>query len=113
MILLATVVSLEVYLCDGMNALFKKAVAAIKLLKVWASLRWDDTVGAPPHRLILRLSGLEGLHERTKVSGPAKKSVWLPFFIGMEAYIVKPQWLAVAQMILTEGAFDFEGDYLL
>ena len=41
-------VALELYVNEATHPLYLRYLAAVKLLKVWAGMRFDDTVGTPP-----------------------------------------------------------------
>lgn len=60
---------------------YPRFYAWVRLLKHWASLRWDDTGGLAPDKLEERRKGLYGQPEKTKVSGPGKRTVVLTFTV--------------------------------
>ena len=87
MILLGMVMALELYVMDSSRPRYCRGVAWLRLVKAWASLRFDDTLGIRPELMILTASGLEAQLERTKTSGPGRKIRWLPFFVSAKASI--------------------------
>ena len=52
---------------------FERLFSWSHLMRHWAAMRWDDTMGVHPSLLARRARGLFGLLERTKVSGPDRK----------------------------------------
>ena len=108
----ALVVAFEEVVCDRTRPLYQRAFATFRLLRHWASLRFDDTQGLSPASLEMRARGLFGCLERTKTSGPGKSNLVLPIFVSKAAW-VKKEWLALGLELLTEGSFDFERDFLL
>ena len=91
---------------------FQRAFAAFRLLRHWASLRWDDTQGLSPSSLERRARGVVGLLERTKTSGPGKVIQVLPCFVSQDAWVKRP-WLDTGLALLTQESFNFERDFLL
>ena len=67
------IVAMESAVHDAHYPLFKRFVAWVRLLKVWAALRSDDTEGMVPQELRLTDAGLEGVLERSKTSGPGRR----------------------------------------
>eukprot|EP00974_Lingulodinium_polyedra_P100675 9751452-Lingulodinium_polyedra.AAC.1 len=65
--------SLELFVVNKGHPTFLRFFAWVKLLKVWASLRSDDTLGVRPELVKMSKSGIEGLLDRTKVSGPGRR----------------------------------------
>jgi hypothetical protein len=68
--------------------------AWIKLLKVWAALRWSDLQGIPNDFLHLRHDGvLEGKITRSKTSGQGKRVEVMYFYVAPEAFLLCKNWL--------------------
>ena len=109
---LVLLADLEGVVLDEGRATYQRAFAAFRLLRHWASLRWDDTQGLAPHTLKQRARGVSGLLERSKTSGPGKTNQVLPCFVSNEAWVHKP-WLETGLRLLTTGSFAFERDFLL
>ena len=93
--------------------LYRRFLAWTRLLKLWGTLRSDDLEGLVPDRLVLTSSGLEGVLERSKTSGPGKKNRYLPVFIDRRSFITVPNWLETGYEILRHPKFNFARDYLL
>ena len=55
------------------------AFAFYKLLKLWAAGRHSDFEGLNPSSLFLSVAGLEGRLDRTKTSGPGRRSGFFHF----------------------------------
>ena len=65
---LALLVALESEVLNKERPLFHRGFAWYRLLRHWASLRWNDSQALPPSTLELRSRGLTGLLARTKTS---------------------------------------------
>ena len=81
---------------------YARGYAWVRLLRHWASLRWDDTLGIPPASLQMRARGLFCLLERSKTSGPEKELKILPVFVSKGAYLEK-EWLEPGFKIWAQG----------
>ena len=82
-------------------------------MKIWASLRFDDTLGIRPELMILTANGLEAQLERTKTSGPGRKIRWLSFFVSSRASITGVPWLKTGFAIWQEEGMNFRRDYFM
>ena len=109
---LAIVIGLEALVVDAVYPAYKRFVAWTRLVKLWAALRSGDTEAVVPVALRFSAAGLEGTLDRTKTSGPGKRTRHLPFFVVRGAYIVEKEWLEVGYGLL-RGVFAFGRDYLL
>ena len=105
-------VALELYVVSD-RELYKRALAWVKLVKVWTGMRFDDTLGVVPSTFHWGPKGLQAKLERTKTSGPGKRVGWLPIFVSVDAYLVEPRWLEVGREIWASEGFNFSRDYLL
>ena len=110
-LLVALVVALEQAVGEEQRPVFERCYAWYRLLRHWASLRYDDTAGLPPQTLELRLRGLVGVLQRTKTSGADKKMSCLPIFVAKEAYIHE-EWLEKG-LDLWRTHLGYARDYLL
>ena len=110
-LLVGLLVALEHVVADSKQAPYKRLYAWVLLLRHWASLRWDDTLGLHPGVFKKRARGLLGVLERTKVSGPDKKVVQLPIFVSSRAWL-SMEWLDAGHRLLL-GTFGYKRDYLL
>ena len=67
---LAVVAALEREVLNTELPNYNRAFAALRLLRHWSSLRWDDTQGLPPpSSLEGRARRVTGTLDRTKISG--------------------------------------------
>ena len=112
-LLLAQLLALERVVADEATPLYARGYAWVRLLRHWASLRWDDTLGIPPATLELRARGLFCLLEMSKTSGPEKTVRVLPVFVSREAYL-EVRWLETGFKLWAPGGpLHFERDYLV
>ena len=109
---LAVLAALEEVVLNPQLPAYHRAFAGFRLLRHWASLRWDDTQGLPPGSFETRARGIAGTLDRTKTSGRGKLQQVLPVFWSSGAYL-RHEWLAEAVRLLTEDSFGFERDFLL
>lgn len=70
-----------------------RAGAWAKLVKVWASLRFDDLAHLRRPTVKFYDGRMAGLMRRTKTTGAGKRVKELPFFISEEAWAVHKEWL--------------------
>jgi len=105
------IVALELLVKRQEAPLYLRAVAWVKLLKIWGSLRSDDLCGLPPSSMQLTRGGLRGSLDRTKTSGPGRKTRWLPVFVSPKAFVVYKDWLAAGWEVWQGDGFNFARDY--
>lgn len=72
-------VCLEVSVTDPAYPPFLRGFAWYRLVRIWGSLRFDDTKGVVMDSVRLSSDGLEGRMERTKTSGAGKRLEILEF----------------------------------
>ena len=72
--------------------------AWIKLVKVWATLRWSDVQAILPQELRLIEGRLSTILRRTKASGPNRQVKELPVCVSEKAYFAKPTGLRPASI---------------
>ena len=109
----ALVGALELLVCCEEESFYLRFFAWFRLVKIWASCRFDDLQGLDPSTLILSRDGMSGLIDQTKTSGPGKRIRYLPIFISFEAYVLAPDWLRVGHTFLTCRALAYRRDHLL
>ena len=86
--------ALEDLVMREQEASYARWYAWLKLLKLWAALRWDDVQGIPNYALVMRADEvLAGKITRSKTSGVGKKVEVVNFYITREAYILHQEWL--------------------
>ena len=101
---------LEELVLDEMYAVGWRVWAWIKLVKVWASLRWSDIQAILPQELHLIEGRLSTVLRRTKTSGPQVKE--LPVCVREKAYFAKPAWVK-AGFDLLQIHVRYKRDYLV
>ena len=85
--------ALEEIVMDAAKSHCMRAGAWMKLVKVWASLRFDDMAHMRTEMISTYEGKFAGLMKRTKTTGAGKRVKELPFFISEEAWIAHPSWL--------------------
>ena len=78
---------------DDMYAVGWRIWAWIKLVKVWASLRWSDIQAILPQELSLIEGRLTTVLRRTKTSGPNRQVKELVVCVSKRADFAKPAWI--------------------
>ena len=103
--------ALEQSVLDDGRPTFIRYYAWLRLVKYWASLRFDDLRWVDPAKAVLSDLGLKLFLERTKVTGPGKKVGTLIAFISRDAYFSADSWLKVGfelkQVHLSSARFMF------
>jgi hypothetical protein len=107
------IVAMEYAVHDKHYPLFKRFIAWVRLLKVWAALRSDDTEGLVPQELRLTDAGVEGVLERSKTSGPGRRCRHLPFFVSHDAYLGYRGWLQCGYDLMKFSGLAYPRDYLV
>jgi hypothetical protein len=107
------IVAMEAAVHDEDHPLFKRFIAWVRLLKVWAALRSDDTEGLVPQALRLTATGLEGVLERSKTSGPGRRCRHLPFFVSHRAFLGHKDWLQCGYDLMKSSSLSYPRDYLV
>ena len=113
MLPVAAVVSLELLVVNEAAELCVRGFAFYKLLKLWTACRTSDLSGLNPSTLRLTSLGLQGMLDRTKVSGPGKRIRYLPIFVSRRAFIAVSNWLSVGWEIWSCDSMRFERDFFL
>ena len=100
---LALAASWEAVVVKKEEANYVRVYAWFKLLKLWAALRWDDTLGIPPSSMeLLRERGLRGKIVRSKTTGDGKRIDVQDFYVAFDSWLVAPGWLAEGWELFTE-----------
>ena len=89
-----------------------RLVAWIKLVKLWATLRWDDIQKIVPKELKFYGGRMTTILRSTKTTGPSKRVQELPVCVSEHAYISSPFWLKTGFDLFKKHA-PFERDYML
>eukprot|EP00435_Cladocopium_sp_Y103_P032375 s1714_g8.t1 len=104
--------SLEAMVDNETLVLGMRLIAWIKLVKIWASLRWDDIQKIIPKELKYYAGRMTTVLRITKTSGPTKRIQELPVCVSERSYVTSPFWLKTGFDLFKEHA-SFERDYLL
>ena len=89
-----------------------RLIAWLKLVKLWASLRWDDIQKIIPKELKYYGGRMTTILRTTKTTGPTKRVQELPVCVSEHSFVVSPFWLKTGFDLFKEHA-SFERDYLL
>ena len=89
-----------------------RLVAWVKLVKLWATLRWDDVQKIIPKELKFYGGRMTTILRTTKTTGPSKRVQELPVCVSEHAFISNPLWLKTGFDLIRKHA-PFERDYLL
>ena len=100
--LVLVVIALELEAVAGDMPLFFVGLAYAKLLRLWGSMRFDDTRGMLPSLMHQTDRGLEAKLERTKTSGPGKKQRWLHVFVASGCFVADQRWQHAAAALLRD-----------
>jgi hypothetical protein len=111
--LIAVLISMELYVCDASKPRYKRGIAWTKLIKNWTSMRFDDLMGVDPQRMSLSSQCWRGIITRSKVSGPGKPTLELPVFCHAKAGFTGNDWLRTGYEIWSTAPFNFPRDYFL
>ena len=97
---------------DEMYAVGWRISAWLKLVKVWASLRWSDIQAILPQELCLIEGRLTTILRRTKTSGPNRQVKELLVCVSERAYFAKPAWIKTGFDLL-QFHVRYKRDYLM
>ena len=106
------VLSLELLIVDDEVSKYRRVYAWVTLVRVWAALRFDDSVHIRPDEIRYGEDGLEAIIRRTKTTGPGKRVSVLYAFVGPGAYVARADWLQVG-FALFKDLGGLPRDYLL
>ena len=108
----ALIASLELYVM-GDHPRYRRALAWVRLIKVWASMRTNDLQGLPPAMLRRGPYGLKGVLMRTKTTGPGKQVKTVPIFVDRCCWIADPRWIDEGADLWDSDDFNFGRDYFV
>jgi hypothetical protein len=107
------VIALELVVIDADHAAYKRAYAWVTLIRIWAALRFDDSVHVRPSELTWsEKTGLSFYIRRSKTTGPGKRISVLTAHVGPEAFLVCQHWLGTGFALFKELG-GLPRDYLL
>ena len=88
-----------------------------KLVKLWAALRWDDTMGIPPDCLeLVKDKGIKGKIVRSKTSGEGRRVEMQEFYVAFDCWLERRGWLLEGWRLFFElgaGYGNSHRDFLL
>ena len=87
---------------------YVRVFAWFKLIKLWAALRWDDTLGIPPSLVDFREDkGMRGKIVRSKATGEGRRVDVQEFYVSKDCWLQSPQWLAEGWSLFKEMGDEF------
>ena len=90
----AVVLCWEFVVMEETERSYVRVYAWYKLIKLWAMLRWNDTLGVPPMRMQMgRYGDLSGEIVRSKTTGAGKKIDVQFFYVSKDAWLMAEGWL--------------------
>ncbi|CAE6926365.1 unnamed protein product [Symbiodinium natans] len=107
----ATVVALELSVCQETLPLYFRAMAWVFLLILWCSLRADDVQGLLPESMLLNGVGFSATLGKTKTTGPDRRVRDIKIFVARETSLTGCDWLSEGLAIWT--TFSKPRDYLV
>jgi hypothetical protein len=110
---LLLVVAMELAVMDECTPRYIRCLAWFRLTKLWASMRFDDTLGLAPSSFRMHETHLEGILQRTKSSGAGRKVRWLSIYIDKGATLSGEPWLERGYELWCQEGMSFDRDYLL
>ena len=94
--------ALEEVVMDKYEVEATRVGAWLKLLKIWASLRFDDLANIKLENLKCYDGKLTGILRKTKTTGAGKRVRELPICVSNEAYVSRREWLMTGLKLLQE-----------
>lgn len=99
-LLVAFIPALEAVVMDVRERAWVRAGAWMKLVKLWASLRFDDFANVKAGLIRYYDGRMSGILRKTKTTGAGKRVRELPIHVSEEAFIVEKEWLGVGLRLL-------------
>ena len=109
----ALMISLELCVMDQDQAAYWRALAWFKLIKIWASLRWNDTMGWMPNSTAMSSASLTAELAHTKTTGRDKRVQTLPLAVSTSCSLARTDWLRTGLDIWKSASFNSDRDYWL
>ena len=106
-------VSLEILVCNEDELLYKRALAWVILVMVWAALRCDDVQSILPHRSLLSNFGLKLVLGKTKTTGPDKAQKEIVAHVFRTTSLTGRDWLGVGYRLWSQEQLAYRRDYLV
>ena len=86
--------AMEDAVLDYRKPRFVRGYAWYRLVKLWAGMRFSDTMGLAFGTLEWEPNGLTAVLTKTKTSGPGKKVTLMRIFVSVRAWIKRELWLS-------------------
>ncbi len=109
----AIMISLELFAVNFKGPLYLRAMAWLRLVRIWSGLRSKDSQGIAVDRLTLSGRGLRGILVETKTTGPGRRTMEVPCFVHEEATLANVSWLQVGFKMWRSAEFNYEQDYFI
>ena len=95
-LLVAIVICWEFLVVSENEKTYVRIFAWFKLVKLWAMLRWNDTLGIPALRIqYVKKRGLVGDIVRSKTTGVGRRIETQQFYVAEESWLLAEGWLKV------------------
>ena len=107
------VVALEHVVTDTDATEYRRVYAWFKLVRIWAALRFDDTLHIAPSDVSYLDGTLEVKIGRTKTTGPGKRVETLVAYVGPGAFVNDDDWLSEGFAVFRHLGAGVTRDYLL
>ena len=107
----AVLVALEIFICREGYPRYLRALGFVQLVMIWRSLRADDAQGLLPASMRLDDAGFLMNLERSKTTGPDRRTRMVKVFIERSISLTGFDWLA--EGVSLWNTFAFARDYLV
>ena len=111
MFTVAILLALELFACRTGYPLYLRALAFVQLIMVWCSMRADDVQGLLPDTMRLDDSGFSMDLDRSKTTGPDRRTKRVKIFIERSISMTGWDWLKEGFDLW--AAYTFPRDYLV
>ena len=111
MFTVAILLALELFVCRTGYPLYLRALAFVQLIMVWCSMRADDVQGLLPDTMRLDDSGFSMDLDRSKTTGPDRRTKRVKIFIERSISLTGWDWLKEGFDLW--AAYTFPRDYLV
>ena len=105
-------ISLELFVVGNSGSFFR-LVAFCKLLKLWGCLRFNDLQGINPGKVVFSREGIRLVMERSKTTGPGKRTGDMMVFISRTAGFSGADWQSTGMSLLKSESLYYHRDYLV
>ena len=109
---IAMVISLELAVLSSRPA-YQRALAWVRLVKVWGCMRCSDLMHASPQLARLDERALTLVLSQTKTTGPGKRTGAIRAYVHRQASLSGKDWLLVGWNLWQTPEFSYKRDYLV